>query len=126
MSSHAEALVACARGVRRAERDFNHGRRLVNPFPASEPMQRAGWDGRVRALICQRDHGVDLCCQEHRQHRSQTTRSFWTLSCCAHCETEMTPLIDAEHARLAALRNVASDARSGSAVRVPRQRSQRN
>lgn len=96
MSGHAEFLVACDRGVRQAERDFARGNHTLNPFPPGATGQRAGWHGRMRELMCARDHGVGVCCQEHRQHRAQTCRSFRGLSYCAECRADIQPRMEAD------------------------------
>jgi hypothetical protein len=95
MGAHAEALVACDRGVRQAEMDFVSGNETVNPFPPGATMQRAGWNGRMRALVCHRDHGPGVCCQEHRQHRSPVRRSFRSFSYCEQCHDDIKPMLEA-------------------------------
>lgn len=95
MGTHADALMACDRGVRQAEADFASGNETVNPFPPTATMQRAGWTGRMRALVCHRDHGPDVCCQEHRQHRTPVRRSFGGFSYCAQCRDAVRPLLEA-------------------------------
>ena len=122
MSGHADALVACDRGVQQAEEDFARGRHSVNPFPSSAPLQRAGWDGRMRALVCQRDHGINLCCQEHHQHKSPTLRSCRNLSCCAECSAEMTPHMDAEHSQPAREGNAPGTSPCWSPLKIPQPR----
>ena len=103
MSGHAFAIMACYRGVQRAEEDFARGACTADPFHPSETMQRAGWEGRMRALVCQREHGSDLCCQELRQHRSQSLRSFQGLSYCAQCRDEVDVLMEAKLQMLSVL-----------------------
>ncbi len=95
MGTHADALMACDRGVRQAEEDFACGNETRNPFPASKTMQWVGWNGRMRALVCQRDHGTDVCCQEHRQHRMTVVRSYRGMSFCTVCRDDIAPLMDA-------------------------------
>ena len=95
MGTHADALVACDRGVRQAEVDFAAGNETVNPFPPGATMQRAGWTGRMRTLVCHRDHGSHVCCQEHRQHRSPVRRSYRGFSYCAQCRDTVRPLLEA-------------------------------
>ena len=103
MNGHALAIVACDRGVQRAEEDFARGECTADPFHSSETMQRAGSEGRMRVLVCQRDHGSDLCCQERRQHRSQSLRSFQGLSYCAQCRDEVDVLMKAKLQTLSVL-----------------------
>jgi hypothetical protein len=95
MGTHADALMACDRGVRQAEDDFASGNETHNPFPASATMQWVGWNGRMRALVCERDHGPDVCCQEHRQHRETVVRSFRGMSYCRVCRDDIAPLMEA-------------------------------
>lgn len=95
MGAHADALMACDRGVRQAEVDFASGNETLNPFPVSATMQWVGWNGRMRALVCQRDHGSDVCCQEHRQHRETVVRSFRGMSFCRVCRDDIAPLMEA-------------------------------
>lgn len=80
----------------------------------------------MRALVCQRDHGLNLCCQEHRQHRSQTLESFGNFSCCAQCSDEMLPRMEAWRSPSRSGGDVSSAVPGRPPVWVPRPRPQRD
>lgn len=94
-SAHARIANELSTGALHAAVNFQKGRETVeNPF--SKNGQHWAWVAygqRMRKLICERDHGTGVCCQEHEQHAIKgSSTSFMGYTSCKACEKEVDKL----------------------------------